>query len=152
MIIDRIENKSIYLTRHSDLYVGMEFILDRFNESMPDGRYEIKGDDVYAIVQSHYTDFPENKKLESHRKYIDIQYIVSGKELMGWVPANNLEVMTPYSEEKDVIFYHKDRNISSFILFPGFFAIFYPDDAHMPGCVVDKPEFVRKIVVKVRVH
>jgi YhcH/YjgK/YiaL family protein len=151
MILDKIDNCNMYFRKESILYDGMKFILEEFNENTPDGRYEIKGNDVYAVVQSYSTEAPENRKLESHKKYIDIQYIVSGRELMGWLPISELEIMTPYSEDKDVVFYHQKEGMSQFVLMPGIFAVFYPDDAHMPCCFVDKPEQVRKIVVKVRV-
>lgn len=151
MIIDIIENWNIYFTKGSGLYPGIKFLTDQVDKNITDGQYEIQGDDIYATVQSYTTDAPENKKLESHRKYIDIQYIVSGREIIGWRPVQDLEIMIPYSEEKDVIFYRNPEFVSNFLLAPGFFAVFYPDDAHRPCCYIDKPEAVRKIVVKVKI-
>ena len=151
MIIDRIENWNKYFTNKSNLYMGVEFILWQFNEKTQDGRYEIKGNDIYALVQSYRTDDRETKKLEGHKKHIDIQYIVSGKELIEWAPVSVLEVMEPYSVEKDVVFYHNSECMSQLVLTPGMFAVFYPYDAHRPGCLLDKPEPVRKIVVKVKI-
>lgn len=151
MISDKIKNWNNYFGADSRLYDGMRFILEEFNESIKDRRYEIKGDDIYALVQSYKTDAPENKKLESHRRYIDIQYIVSGREVIGWLPTGGLKVMTPYSEEKDVVFYHNSEGMSQLVLTPGMFAVFYPHDAHRPGCFSDKPGQVRKIVVKVKI-
>jgi len=104
MISDKIKKWNNYFDAGSRLYDGMRFILEEFNESIKDGRYEIKADDIYALVQSYATDAPGNKRLESHRRYIDIQYIVSGREVIGWLPIGGLKVMTPYSEEKDVVF------------------------------------------------
>lgn len=151
MIMDKIENWNLYFSKKSNLYQGVEFILKQINGNIQDGRYEIKDNDVYAMVQSYRTDAPENKKLESHRRYIDIQYIVSGKELIGWLPAGELKVMTPYFNENDVIFYHSAECISPLVLMPGMFAVFYPSDAHRPGCFLDKPLPVRKIVIKVKI-
>lgn len=151
MILDKIKNWNSYLGAQSKLYDGMRFILEDFNGSIQDGRYEIRGNDVYAMVQSYMTDAAENKKLESHRRYIDIQYIVSGKEVIGWLPTEGLEVMTPYSEENDVVFYHNFDCMSQLVLTPGMFAVFYPSDAHRPGCFLDKAEQVRKIVIKVKI-
>jgi len=150
MIIDRLDNWNIYFKKESALYEGIEFILKQFTENMQDGRYEINGSDVYAMVQSYHTENSKNKKMESHRRYIDIQYIVSGRELIEWVPVSGLYPAGQYSEEKDVVFYDDCEEASSLILAPGFFAVFYPHDAHRPGCVVDKPESVRKIVIKVK--
>ncbi|MBI5195869.1 MAG: YhcH/YjgK/YiaL family protein [Nitrospirae bacterium] len=151
MILDRIENWGGYFNKESDMYKGFKFITEVFNENTPDGRYDIIGDEIYAMVQSYCTDALETKKFESHRQYIDIQYIVSGREAIGWLPVYELGIMTPYSEDKDVIFYHDAEGRSQLILTPGIFAVFYPADAHMPGCFIDKPGHVRKIVVKVRV-
>lgn len=149
--MDKIENWNLYFSGESNLYPGVEFILKQINGNIQDGRFEIEGNDVYAMVQSYMTDAPENKKLESHRRYIDIQYIVSGKEAIGWLPAGGLKVMTPYSDENDVIFYHSAECISPLVLAPGMFAVFYPSDAHRPGCFLDKLEPVRKIVIKVKI-
>jgi YhcH/YjgK/YiaL family protein len=151
MIMEKIENWNLYFSKESDLYAGMEFILKQINESIKEGRYELKGDDLYAMVQSYTTDAPENKRLESHRRYIDIQYIVSGTEVIGWLPTGGLKAATPYSEENDVVFYHNSEGMSQLVLTPGMFAVFYPHDAHRPGCFLDKPEPVRKIVVKVKI-
>lgn len=151
MIMDKIENWNLYLLKKSNLYLGAEFILKQVNGGIKDGRYEIKGNDIYAMVQSYMTDAAENKKLESHRCYIDMQYIVSGTEVMGWLHTNGLKIMTPYSEENDVIFYHNSKYMSQLVLTEGMFAVFYPDDAHRPGCFLDKPEPARKIVVKVKI-
>jgi YhcH/YjgK/YiaL family protein len=151
MISDRIENNWIYFNEKSRPYIGFKFITEVFNQDTPDGRYNIKGPDLYALVQSYMTEAPENKKLESHRRYIDVQYIVSGKEVIGWLPTEGLKAMTPYSEEKDVVYYHNSECMSHLVLTPGMFAVFYPHDAHRPGCFLDKPEQVRKIVVKVKI-
>ena len=151
MIFDGIENWNIYFGEGSKLYGGLQFILKNRDGEIPDGRHNIKGDDLYALVQSYATDRLENKKFESHRRYIDIQYIVSGTEVIGWLPAGGLRAMTPYSEENDLIFYHNSECISRLVLTPGMFAVFYPHDAHRPGCFLDKREEVKKIVVKVKI-
>lgn len=151
MILDKIKNWDRYLGAQSKLYKGMWFICEDFNENIQDGRYDIQGNDIYAMVQSYATEALENKRLESHRRYIDIQYIVSGKEVIGWLPIEGLKVMTPYSDENDVVFYHNSECMSQLVLTPGMFAVFYPCDAHRPGCFLDKPERVRKIVIKVKI-
>jgi YhcH/YjgK/YiaL family protein len=151
MILDRIENWDSYFNKESDMYKGFRFITEVFNENTPDGRYDIIGSDVYAMVQSYNTGSPETKNFESHKKHIDIQYIFSGTEAIDWLPIPELAIMTPYSEEKDVIFYHPGKSLSTLILTKGKFAVFYPADAHRPCCFIDKPEHVRKILIKVRV-
>ena len=151
MIIDRIENWDLYFSKKSALYAGIDFI-SNFHEAMADGRYEIKGQDIYAIVQSYDTQHAANRKIESHRKYIDIQYCLSGREVIGWLPVAGLRELSPYSDEKDVIFYQPADTITPAVMLPGTFAIFFPMDAHQPGCVFQNVEPVRKIVVKIACH
>ena len=148
MIVDAIGNWSLYFKKESALYEGINFI-NNFNESMAPGRYEIKGQEIYAIVQSYDTENAANKKIESHKKYVDLQYIVSGKEMIGWSPVAALSESTPYSEERDIIFFRAPAAITPIVMVPGTFSIFFPHDAHQPGCIFEKVEPVRKIVVKV---
>jgi len=89
---------------------------------------------------------------EAHRRYIDIQYLVSGIERIGYTPVANLALTTPYDEDKDVAFYQGHGDILT--LEPGMFAVFFPHDAHMPMlCEAGgSPKQVRKIVVKIPVE
>jgi biofilm protein TabA len=89
-------------------------------------------------------------RLETHRRYIDVQYVVRGRERMGYAPALTL-TPGPYDEERDVQF-HQGR--ADFLLLrEGMFAVMLPGDGHMPGVAVDnQPEPVKKIVVKVPVN
>ncbi|MBZ0156114.1 MAG: YhcH/YjgK/YiaL family protein [Alphaproteobacteria bacterium] len=150
MIVDSIENFRRYCAEGSRLHTGFTFLLGR-KEELPDGRYPIDGDDVFALVQTYETDLPGKKRFEGHRKYIDIQYLLSGKEEIGWAPVPGLEIASPYSEERDVLFFTESPFTSPLALVPGIFAVFFPEDAHRPGCVLSAPCSVRKIVVKVRV-
>ena len=151
MIVDTIDNWNLYFTKESALYAGMDFIKN-FSEAGADGRYEIKGKEIYAVVQSYDTQQAAGKKIESHKKFIDIQYVLSGGEVIGWLPAAGLTELSAYSEEKDVLFYHPADIITPIIMVPGTFAIFFPQDAHQPGCMYRQVEPVRKIVVKVAYH
>ncbi len=89
-------------------------------------------------------------RLETHRRYIDVQYVVRGRELMGYAPAMLLKPEGPYDAERDVQF-HQGR--ADFLLLQqGMFAVMLPSDAHMPGVAVDgQPAAVKKIVVKAAV-
>jgi YhcH/YjgK/YiaL family protein len=100
-------------------------------------------------VQQYQTKPLAEGKWESHRKYIDVQYVEEGVERIGWTPVAGLTVTEPYDEAKDIAFYQGDGD---FVTVPaGSFVILFPDDAHMPGIAVDKPSPVKKVVVKVRV-
>jgi len=151
MIVDTFENRGLYMPKMSKLGPGRDFILFHRDRIISAGRYAINEDKVYAMVHEYITTSKTEKNLESHCRYIDIQYVLSGHELIEWAPVAALEVHTSYIEDKDVAFYRDGKGMASFILKSGMFAVFYPGDAHKPGCSVGEPEHVRKIVVKIRV-
>lgn len=117
----------------------------------PDGRHDIEGDDLFALLQTYDTGPATEKRFESHRKYLDIQYVLEGEERILHAPARLLEVETPYDEPTDIIFYAEPKAASSLLLRAGDFAVFHPQDAHKPGCMAGGRHRVRKVVVKVRV-
>jgi YhcH/YjgK/YiaL family protein len=85
-----------------------------------------------------------------HRRDIDVQYILSGQEVIHWAPTEELLPAGEYSEENDTMFFEAEGR-ARLHLTPGTFALFYPEDAHKPNCARDEPERVRKVVVKVQV-
>jgi YhcH/YjgK/YiaL family protein len=121
---------------------------------LPDGRYEIDGVEVYALIQSYQTlPIDENAKYEAHRKYIDVQFIASGVEIMGWVPLEQMQVTKEYNPEKDVCLGTCPVNIATLTrVEAGQAAIFFPQDAHAPKLACGDPASVKKIVVKVAVE
>lgn len=149
MILDSLENGPRYFPIHSATRAGLDFIKNARAQNLPDGRYDLDGELLYAVIQSYVTGPTVDKLPESHRKYADIQALISGEEAIGWHPVERLEVETPYSVEKDIMFYRNAPGETMLRLVPGLFAVFYPHDAHKPGCSIDAPMDVRKIVVKV---
>lgn len=118
--------------------------------AVPDGKVEIDGPQLIANVARYQTRLPEQAVWESHRKYIDVQYIVRGKERIGYVPLENAPaVQRSYDETKDVIFYEPGRDFLT--LRAGQFAIFYPEDIHAPSLAEGEPSDVLKVVMKVAV-
>jgi len=114
-------------------------------------RYDIDGNNLYAPVSEYMTKNEEDARYEAHRKYIDIQYIISGKELMGVAPiSKKKETLEPYDSEKDIEFLTVTGGENHLAL-PGRFFIFFPEDAHRPGLKDGENSPVRKIVVKVKV-
>jgi biofilm protein TabA len=151
MIVDRLENAELYEAIYSKLTRGLELLNDKSLLQKPDGKYQSEGDEIYYIIQRYATRPPELGKLEAHRKYIDIQFIVSGQECFGYAPLKGLKEKTPYDDEKDVALYEVPQNISMNKLEAGMFAVFFPQDVHMPCLRVAGSENVFKIVVKVKV-
>ncbi len=120
--------------------------------SLEPKRYEIDGDNAYAPVSEYITKNSEDAKYESHQKYIDIQYVASGKELIGIAPASALkEVLTPYDASKDVGFMTVNDGVT-YKSDPGKFFILFPDDLHCPGLKDGENAPVKKVVVKVKVQ
>ena len=113
-------------------------------------RHEIDGDNIYALVSEYVTKNPEDAKFEAHKKYVDIQYIINGSELMSVTPAANLgEVLTPYDETKDLEFMTVTRS-EDFVATPDKFFLFFPSDLHRPSVKVGDNAQVKKVDVKVK--
>ena len=117
----------------------------------PDGTVEIDGKKVFAIIQSYETRQERNApRFEAHRKYIDIQFLLSGTELMGWAPLDAVTVTEPYDAEKDILFGNVADDASAFTFFSaGQAIVLFPSDAHAPGLTKGKPRPVKKVVVKI---
>jgi len=124
--------------------------LRRFDLAMIDGHHGIMGDDVFALVSTYETGPATEKCFETHRVYLDLQYVAAGAERILHAPADGLEVAAPYDEAKDIAFYAEPKASSSLLLRAGDLAVFHPVDAHKPGCMAGGRDQVRKVVVKVR--
>lgn len=115
-------------------------------------RYDIDGDNLYASVMEYVTKNEEDAKFEAHRKYIDIQYVISGIEEMGVAPLSSLkEVTVPYDAAKEVGFMTVN-GAKFYQASPERFFIFFPSDIHRPGVKVGQNSQVKKIVVKVKIE
>jgi YhcH/YjgK/YiaL family protein len=114
-------------------------------------RYDIDGDNLYAPVSEYYTKKVEDARYESHQKYIDIQYVASGKELIGIGKMDDLkETLQSYDASKDVMFMSVNK-IDNYKADPGRFFVFFPSDVHRPGLRDGDSTLVRKVVVKVKI-
>jgi YhcH/YjgK/YiaL family protein len=114
-------------------------------------RYDIDGDNLYATVSEYMSKNEDSTLFEAHRKYIDIQYVVSGKEIISIVPlASENVIITPYDAARDIEFM-KYSNVVNFKATPSEFFIFFPGDAHRPGLRDEQSAPVRKIVIKMKV-
>ena len=107
-----------------------------------------------AIVSKYETKQENEHGYEAHKKYIDIQYLLSGEERIACLPIERLKEKQPYSEQSDAAFYSADLSLqpSYLSLLPGYFAVFFPQDGHMPQLSVGEPMKVKKIVVKVEAN
>ena len=88
---------------------------------------------------------------ESHREYIDVQFILEGEEIIEVSDIDNLVVNFDYDKNMDLIKYDDTKNASTIKLQKGDIAIFYPEDGHMPCIKFKGSTKVVKTVVKVKV-
>ncbi len=150
MIVGHIDNieKELYPPL---LMKGLRFLKETDLSKLPAGRNEIAGDNLFALVQEYQPDARENRKAETHAKYIDIQYLVSGEEFIGYANLTGAaEVAEDRLADKDAVFYKNVRDETDIKVVAGMYAIFFPWDIHRPGCV-DKPGVtVRKVVLKIK--
>lgn len=134
------------------LQQGLEYLATADLAKMEPGKYEIAGSDIFVSLSEYTTALKAGKKPETHVKYIDIQFIVSGTEVIGYGDlAAGLTVTEDKLAEKDVVFYGAVPGESDLLLGAGMYAIFFPWDVHRPGCAAGEPAAVRKAIVKVKV-
>jgi biofilm protein TabA len=128
---------------------GLEFLERTDLAALPMGKHEILGDSVFAMAMRSPSRSAEIGQFESHRKYIDIQYLVSGEETIGVAPVEALRIVTPYDAANDILFYALPPKYESLVILPGHFAVFFPHQGHLPMCHSNGPHELHKVVVKV---
>ena len=149
MILDKLKNAFQYSGISHNLKKGFEFLKNTDLFALSPGRHEIEGNEVFALVSEYDSKNPEDCRLEAHRIYTDIQYLVYGKELIGYETLGNQPVATEYNPEKDIAFYKGEG--TPLLIESGMFAVFFPEDVHRPCMQVYEPEKVKKVVVKVKI-
>lgn len=151
MIFDNIKNCNLYSDPR--LQKGFEFLKNADLQALADGRYEIEGNNIFANVQSLKTKPKNEKKWEAHKKYIDIQYVIKGFETMGFGLLKNFNrTLCPYDNDKDIAFLDSDCEKYGFVnVGEGDFTVFYPNDVHAPMLAFDKPQDIKKVIVKIKI-
>ncbi len=148
MIIDCIERAETYAYLSDAFAEAMKFLKEHQDGGLKEDRYEIS-ERVYALVKRYDSRSIESCKYEAHKQYIDVQYIVSGDECMGWAPKGKMREDV-YLEEKDQIRMSGEGEL--YPLHAGEFMILFPWDAHMPCVIHRKSVPVEKIILKIRVE
>lgn len=133
---------------------ALDFLIQMKAAELIDGRVDIDGDVVFAIVQSYDTStLGDPITLEVHKRYIDVQYVADGEEVVAWAPAHRLPVSIEYDEAKEAWFGVIPAAEASFVrLAAGEAGVFYPTDGHAPRLAAGTPGPVKKIVIKVAVE
>lgn len=132
---------------------GLAYLKNTDFTTVPVGRVELDGDMMFALVSEYVTEPKSVRRPEAHKRYIDIQYIVSGEEVIGYsfLAPENIE-LEEYNAEKDIVFYSTVIGEAYLRLGAGTYAVFFPDDIHRPCCTSgEKPSSIRKVVLKIKV-
>ncbi|MDF2924263.1 MAG: hypothetical protein K0R57_3177 [Paenibacillaceae bacterium] len=133
---------------------GMAYLQSRNLAELENGRYEIEGDKLFALVSESETEPKLDRKPEAHDRHVDIQYLVSGAgEIIGVSRRTPDSVPSEdYLGSRDIAFYSEVKDETDVLLRPGMFAVFFPDDIHRPLCAVGETGYtVKKVVVKIAV-
>ena len=119
--------------------------------ALPAGNYELQGNDIRVQVIDMQTKPLADARPEVHRQFIDVQFLVQGSEKIGVAADTGHNVVfSDQLAERDLLLYTNVANESTLTMTPGSFAVFFPTDVHRPGCAVDQPLAIRKVVIKVR--
>ncbi len=130
---------------------AFSFLKNTDLESLEVKRHDIDGDNLYASVSEYVTKGENEAMFEAHRKYIDIQYVIKGTEIIKIAPlAMRDSVSQEYDENRDIEFFSVKES-KSLLATPDKFFIFFPSDAHKPGLIAGKADSVKKIVIKLRI-
>ena len=149
MVTDRLTNAALYRSLGPRIAAALDYVRATDFSAMPDGRHDIEGDHIFALVQRYPSKPLADGRWEAHRKYIDLQLVVSGTEQIGYVSIDQLTA-EPYDAERDLTWLAGAAG--QWITLPaGHFMLLWPGDAHMPGVQVGSASDVLKVVVKIEV-
>lgn len=148
MIADTLRNSPLYRGLSPRIALAFDYLLDTDLRHASNGTHEIDGRRVYAIVQEYATLDRAQGTWEAHRRFIDLQFVVSGTERVGYAHVSRMTAGR-YDRERDLLPLSGEGDFLR--LWPGDFTLLFPEDAHMPRIAVAAPEMVRKVVVKIAV-
>ncbi|MCO5950351.1 YhcH/YjgK/YiaL family protein [Mucilaginibacter flavidus] len=150
--LDTSTNKKVFAEQYHRNQAAWDkafsFLRDSDLTKLKPGKYTIDGTNVYATITEAPSKEFEGSAWESHRKYIDLQYVIKGQETIGVAPVSKATVTKPYNEAGDSANYNVQGQY--YVAMPGTFFLFFPSDAHRPNIKVAGYDGVKKIVIKIR--
>ena len=147
MILDLLEDCDRYRATHPAFAAALDFLRSAGLADRPDGRVDLDGDRLFALIQRPTGRGRARARLEIHRRYLDIQYVVAGQEAIGWrSAAETITARAPFDESKDIGFF-KERPAIWLPVPAGSLAVFYPGEPHAPLAGTGP---LHKVVIKVR--
>ena len=152
MIFDRKENLDSYRGLGKNFETAVDFLKSTDLTALEPGtKITIDGTEVYANVLGYETIPWEDARFEAHDHYADIQYMITGHEVMSYVPKKDLTPKDEYNAAKDVIHFTNDIHGIDLPTGPDEYCIFLPQDGHKVKSMLGSPEPITKIVVKVKI-
>lgn len=153
MELSPVTNKQFFIEQYSlnpkAWRAAIKFLKKKDLQTMDLGRYDLSAKDTYAIISEYQTKDIETSYFETHRKFIDIQYVISGKEYIILTSLDDKKnLIQPYDEENDFELFQKNNENFLFADSKSIFVLF-PQDGHKPGIKVNESELVRKLVLKI---
>jgi len=148
MIVDHLDRAGRYAALGPSFEQAFAFLRAAHLETLAEGRHDLAGDALFALVQSYHTKAPSEGFWEAHRRYIDLQFIARGAERIGYAPLHRMRLES-HDEPRDLSVLRGEGDFLT--LTEGCFMLLWPEDVHMPGLHVGSPGPVRKIVFKIAV-
>ena len=109
MILDSMKNAKQYVALHPRFAEVFAFLSSPSAQAFKEGRTELDGKELYVIASNGSGKTTTDARLETHHRYIDIHYLIAGRESMGWKSADRCEdVEQPYDPERDIMFFSDD--------------------------------------------
>lgn len=147
MVTDRLTQAALYRTLSPRIAAAFDYVTSTDFAALPDGRHDVDGDRIFALVQRYATKPLAEGRWEAHRRHIDLQVVVQGAERIGYVSIDQLTA-EPYDEAKDLTWLAGSAE-QSIAVPAGHFMLLWPGDAHMPGLEHEHSQQVLKVVVKI---
>jgi YhcH/YjgK/YiaL family protein len=151
MILDTLQHGSLYSGLSPIFKKAFEFLIKTDLSKLALGKHDIDGEDLFVLIMTYTSKDVSECAMESHKKYIDIQYLIEGEEIIRIATLNGQVPTIPYDQTKDIAFYSSEYT-SAIKLEKGNFAIFFPHDLHMPCIKTGNTSQVQKAVFKIAVE
>ena len=152
MIFDTIENAKTYKGLNERVDRALEEVQKYTAENFPAERAVLDGDNLFLNFASYETHPADKALAEAHRQYLDVMYMVEGEEIIYVKPTDKLQNITKeYDPAIEALLGDLDADATPIRLQAGSCVVLFPQDAHSPGCCVDAPQKIKKIIGKVRI-
>ncbi|MBE5731588.1 MAG: DUF386 family protein [Clostridiales bacterium] len=145
MIIDKIENMKNY-----PILAETVEALEKYGYDAIKGSHKIS-DSLVLNVNEYNSNENKDGAYEAHEKWIDVQMIITGEEDIRYAKRSAGEMKTDYNPDIDALFMNVATGYDVLGLYRGNFAVFFPEDLHLPGLAKDKSMPIKKYVFKIKV-